>query len=87
MEDEQLNIYKAEGQIAFVIVPKCPPTVSELQRDDEDKTVKQMFCFILIISEGRQACQVKYFFSFITNYRVCVCSHTYYILVLKYSFY
>lgn len=60
-EDEQLNIYKAEGQIEFVSVPKCPPTASELQRDDAGKTIKQMFCFIPVIFEGHQACQVKDF--------------------------
>lgn len=73
-DDEQLNIYKAEGQIAFVIVPKCPPTVSELQRGDEGKTLRQMVSFIPIIFEGHQVCQVKGFpFNFKQTTFVCVC--------------
>lgn len=89
-EDKQLNIYKAEGQIAFVIIPKCPPTVSELHRNDASKTVKQVFCFIPVISEGHQACQVTGFLLIYNNshFSVCFCvwPHTCYILVPNYSF-
>lgn len=59
-EDEQLNIYKGR-QLACIMVPKRPPTVSVLQCDDASKMLvsKHMFCFIPNVSEGHQACQVK----------------------------
>lgn len=59
-EDEQLNIYKAEGQIAFIMVPKRPPTVSGPPCDDASKMVKHVFCFIPIISEGHAGKKVYY---------------------------
>lgn len=88
-DDEQLNIDKAEGQIAFLIGPKRPPTVSELQRDDEGKTLKQMFCFIPIISEtsGMPAKWISCNLRQTTFVCVCVFSHICFMPVPKYSFY